>query len=93
MFQTDNEWTLAITGTGNTGIETVLANLLEPRDLILLTVNGMWGTRVESMAIRIGNRSRAVSLKPWFKTLGFLKKQHWFKPVFLVFSSKLEPNT
>ena len=32
VFQTDNEWTFALSGTGTAGMEAALANLVEPGD-------------------------------------------------------------
>ena len=54
FFQTDNELTLPMSGTGSFGMETVLANLIEPGDAVLVGVNGVFGTRMAEVARRCG---------------------------------------
>lgn len=53
-FQTKNNLTLAISGTGHAGMEAALVNLLERGDVILVAVNGIWGERASDMANRQG---------------------------------------
>lgn len=55
VFQTQNPWTLLISGPGHLAMEAVLVNLLETGDTILVGVNGIWGERVSDLAIRLGN--------------------------------------
>lgn len=38
MFQTQNPWTLAISGPGHLGMEAALVNLLEPGETVLIGV-------------------------------------------------------
>ena len=40
VFQTDNELTIPISGTGSAAMEASVANTLEPGDVILIAVNG-----------------------------------------------------
>jgi alanine-glyoxylate transaminase/serine-glyoxylate transaminase/serine-pyruvate transaminase len=54
VFQTKNEMTLPISGTGSAGMEAAVANLLEPGDEILIGVNGYFGERLCDMARRYG---------------------------------------
>ncbi|HEX6271177.1 MAG TPA: aminotransferase class V-fold PLP-dependent enzyme [Anaerolineales bacterium] len=54
VFQTDNEWTFAISGTGTSGMEAALVNLIEPGDEILVAVHGYFGDRLADIAIRVG---------------------------------------
>lgn len=54
VFQTENEMTLPISGTGSAGMEATVANLLEPGDRILICVNGYFGERLCDMASRYG---------------------------------------
>jgi len=49
-FQTRNNWTLPLVGTGSYGLYAVLANLLEPGDTVLVGVNGFWGNRAAEVA-------------------------------------------
>jgi alanine-glyoxylate transaminase/serine-glyoxylate transaminase/serine-pyruvate transaminase len=53
-FQTDNEWTLATSGTGTAAMETAIGNLVEPGDTMLVRTNGYWGDRMAQMARRVG---------------------------------------
>ena len=64
VFQTKNEMTLAISGTGSAGMETVLANLIEPGEKALIGVNGVFGGRMADVAERYG--AQVIQLeKPW----------------------------
>jgi len=54
-FQTQNEWTLPVKGTGVIGMNTVLINLLEPLDAILIGVNDYWGNVASIIATKIGS--------------------------------------
>lgn len=53
-FQTQNQMTLPISGTGSASMESTVANLLEPGDAILIGVNGYFGERLCDMASRYG---------------------------------------
>ncbi|KAH9513511.1 hypothetical protein Btru_033229 [Bulinus truncatus] len=54
VFQTKNEWTFAISGTGHAAMEASVVNLLEPGEVILICQNGIWGQRLADMADRNG---------------------------------------
>lgn len=56
MFQTQNNVTLAVSGTGHTAMECAIFNAVEPGESVLTAVNGIWGERAAEMAERIGNR-------------------------------------
>jgi len=64
VFQTRNELTLTISGTGTAGMEAALANLIEPGDSVLVGVNGYFGGRVADMAVRYGAEVRTLE-RPW----------------------------
>ncbi|MBC7332394.1 MAG: alanine--glyoxylate aminotransferase family protein [Synergistetes bacterium] len=64
VFQTKNELTLAISGTGTAGMETALSNLIEPGDRVVICVNGFFGNRMVEIAQRYGADVRVVSA-PW----------------------------
>jgi alanine-glyoxylate transaminase/serine-glyoxylate transaminase/serine-pyruvate transaminase len=64
VFQTSNEMTLPISGTGSAGMEAAIANLLEPGDGILIGVNGYFGERLCDMAGRYGAEVYRLD-KPW----------------------------
>src|SRR5258708_33232604 len=54
VFQTQNALTLAVSGTGSAGMETVVVNLIEPGDKMLVCVNGVFGARMADVASRAG---------------------------------------
>ena len=54
MLHTDNQLTVPISGTGSAGMETCFVNLIEPRDKVLILINGVFGTRMEDVATRLG---------------------------------------
>ncbi len=52
LFATRNKVTHALPGTGTSGMETCVANLLEPGDRILVCSHGFFGDRIRQMAER-----------------------------------------
>ena len=54
VFQTQNQMTMAISGTGSAGMETCVVNLVEPGDRFLACVNGIFGGRMADVAGRTG---------------------------------------
>uniref|UniRef100_A0A3Q3GYM6 Alanine--glyoxylate and serine--pyruvate aminotransferase a n=1 Tax=Labrus bergylta TaxID=56723 RepID=A0A3Q3GYM6_9LABR len=53
MFQTQNNMTLAVSGTGHTAMECAIFNTVEAGESVLAAVNGIWGERAAEMAERI----------------------------------------
>jgi alanine-glyoxylate transaminase / serine-glyoxylate transaminase / serine-pyruvate transaminase len=64
LFQTNNEVTLAVPGTGTAGMETALCNLIEPGDRVLVAVVGFFGERLFDMASRYGAQVDRLDM-PW----------------------------
>ena len=64
VFNTQNQTTFAVSGTGMAGMETCLANLLEPGDKILVCVKGVFGGRMVDIAQRIGAEVSTIE-RPW----------------------------
>jgi alanine-glyoxylate transaminase / serine-glyoxylate transaminase / serine-pyruvate transaminase len=64
VFQTENELTLAISGTGTAGMEAALCNFIEPGDRVLVAVIGFFGERMAEMAGRYGARVDRLE-QPW----------------------------
>ena len=60
VFQTQNRLTLAVSGTGSAGMETVVVNLIEPGDSMLVCVNGVFGARMVDVAERAGAKVTAI---------------------------------
>lgn len=54
VFQTNNELTLAVSGTGSSGMEACVVNLIEPGDRMLVCINGVFGGRMSDVATRAG---------------------------------------
>jgi len=57
-FHTQNEFTIALSGTGSAGMEAVIANLIEPGDRAIVGVNGVFGSRLATMIERSGGLPR-----------------------------------
>src|SRR5262249_35001130 len=64
VFQTKNEMTFPVSGTGSAGMEFCLANLIERGDEVVIGVNGVFGTRMVDVAERCGARVVKVEA-PW----------------------------
>lgn len=73
-WQTQNPFTLAISGTGSAAMEATLANLIEPGDVVLVGVIGYFGERLVEMASRYGADVRIVQ-KPWGQVLTLAELQ------------------
>ena len=54
VMGTQNELTMPMSGTGSSGMETCLVNLIQPGDKVLVGVNGVFGTRMVDVARRCG---------------------------------------
>src|ERR671921_2513868 len=67
VFRTGNEMTLAVSGTGSAGMETLFANLVEPGDKVLVCVNGVFGGRMADVAERCGASVEQIEA-PWGRT-------------------------
>src|SRR5215475_12911488 len=64
VFQTTNELTIPISGTGSAGMEACLVNLLEPGDTAIVCINGVFGTRMADIVERCGATPVRVEA-PW----------------------------
>lgn len=54
VFQTKNDMTFPVSGTGSAGMEFCCVNLIEPGDELIIGVNGVFGTRMCDVAERCG---------------------------------------
>ncbi len=54
LFQTENRLTYPISGTGSAGMEAGFCNFLEPGDVAVIGVNGLFGERMVDNALRCG---------------------------------------
>jgi alanine-glyoxylate transaminase / serine-glyoxylate transaminase / serine-pyruvate transaminase len=64
VFETKNEYTLAVPGTGSAAIETAILNGIQPGDPVLIGAIGFFGNRMAEMA-RIYGADLTVLQKPW----------------------------
>ena len=64
VFQTKNEFTVPISGTGSAGMETALCNFIEPGDNVLIAILGFFGERLADMAARYQANVDRIE-KPW----------------------------
>ena len=65
-FQTDNELTIPISGTGSAAMEASLANTIETGDVVLVGIIGYFGERIAEMAGRYGADVRLLE-QEWGK--------------------------
>ena len=63
-WQTDNQLTIPVSGTGSAAMEASVANMVEPGDIVLVGVNGYFGERLIDMAGRYGADVRRID-RPW----------------------------
>ncbi len=64
VLQTANEVTLATPGTGTSGMEAAVMNLVEPGDRVVVGICGYFGERIAQMAERAGAAVTRVE-SPW----------------------------
>src|SRR3972149_1198298 len=64
VFQTKNDLTLAVSGTGTAAMEAALSNLIEPDDTMLACIQGYFGDRLAEMGRRYGARVERLEV-PW----------------------------
>ena len=64
VFQTENELTLPISGTGTAGMEAALCNFIETGDDVLVASMGYFGDRMQEMASRYGAKVERLE-RPW----------------------------
>ncbi len=68
VFQTKNEVTFPVSGTGSAGMEFCFVNLIEPGDEVVVGVNGVFGGRMADVAERCGARVTKVEAE-WGKII------------------------
>ena len=64
VFRTDNEATLFLPGTGTSGMEAAIVNLIEPGEVVVAGVAGYFGARLAEVAERQGATVHRVEA-PW----------------------------
>ncbi|GEJ55286.1 pyridoxal-phosphate-dependent aminotransferase family protein [Anaeromyxobacter diazotrophicus] len=64
VFQTENPFTIAISGTGSAGMEAALVNVVEPGDKVIVCVAGVFGARLAEIVGRCGGQLVKLEV-PW----------------------------
>ncbi|MDD2578924.1 MAG: alanine--glyoxylate aminotransferase family protein [Eubacteriales bacterium] len=64
VFATENKLTMPMSGTGSAGMETAFVNVIEPGDVVIVGVKGVFGQRMVDVAQRCGARVVQVEA-PW----------------------------
>lgn len=54
VYGTKNKLTFPVSGTGTSGMEAALANIIEPGDAVIVGINGYFGGRIADIAERCG---------------------------------------
>ena len=75
LFQTDNQFTIAVSGTGSAAMETAIANLIESGDKVIVGINGVFGNRIAQMITRCGGTVIEITA-PWGKSIPFNQIAH-----------------
>ncbi len=68
VFRTSNELTLPLSATGSAGMEASFVNFVEPGDVVVIGVNGVFGERMCDVAARCGAHVVRVEA-PWGRPL------------------------
>ena len=66
LMDTKNEATITLSGTGSSGMEAVMTNLVEEGEPMLVAVNGFFSERMAEVARRLGAQVDVVEF-PWGK--------------------------
>ena len=56
LFQTENPFTIPVSGTGSAGMETCFVNLIEPGDEVVVCINGVFGMRMADIVKRLDGK-------------------------------------
>ncbi|MFA0085010.1 alanine--glyoxylate aminotransferase family protein [Vibrio sp. 10N.261.51.F12] len=59
-FQTENDFTIAVSAPGSAGMETCFVNLIEPGDKVIVCRNGVFGDRMRENVVRCGGQAIVV---------------------------------
>ena len=62
VFQTSNELTITLPGTGMAGMEAAIANLIEPGDEFIVGIHGFFGQRMAEIVERHGGEAIRVEV-------------------------------
>ncbi|MGF1754774.1 alanine--glyoxylate aminotransferase family protein [Vibrio makurazakiensis] len=77
-FQTENEFTIAVSAPGSAGMETCFVNLIEPGEKVLVCRNGVFGERMRENVIRCGGEAIVID-DDWGKPVSVDKVEQALK--------------
>ncbi|RJX70668.1 alanine--glyoxylate aminotransferase family protein [Vibrio sinensis] len=77
-FQTENEFTIAVSAPGSAGMEACFVNLVEPGDKVIVCRNGVFGERMRENVIRAGGVAVLVD-DEWGKPVSTAKVEQAIK--------------
>uniref|UniRef100_A0A674NTK6 Alanine--glyoxylate aminotransferase n=1 Tax=Takifugu rubripes TaxID=31033 RepID=A0A674NTK6_TAKRU len=63
-FQTQNNMTISMSGSGHAAMECAVFNTVEPGESVLVAINGIWGERVAEIAERSGAKVHRLVKAP-----------------------------
>ncbi len=63
LYQTESRMTIPVSGTGSAGMETLVANLVEPGDRVIVVKNGVFGGRIADTVSRFGGEVVPIDLE------------------------------
>jgi alanine-glyoxylate transaminase / serine-glyoxylate transaminase / serine-pyruvate transaminase len=69
-WQTNNKFTIPVSGTGSAAMEACMANMIVAGDKVLIGINGYFGIRLVDMAERYGAEVITIK-KPWGQVFSF----------------------
>jgi alanine-glyoxylate transaminase/serine-glyoxylate transaminase/serine-pyruvate transaminase len=62
LFQTENELTIALPGTGMAAMECAVSNVVEPGDEVIVGIHGFFGQRIAEIVERHGGKAVRVEV-------------------------------
>jgi len=68
VFQTENRMTIPMSGTGSSGMETLVTNLVESQDKVIVVRSGLFGERFADEVSRFGGEVVPIDLE-WGTTV------------------------
>lgn len=69
VMRTASATTFPVSGTGSAGMEATLINAIQPGDVVVVGVNGVFGTRIANLVDRMGGKAVRVPA-PWGRAVG-----------------------
>ncbi len=63
LYQTKNRMSIPVSGTGSAGMETLVANLIEPDDKVIVVRNGVFGARIADEVSLFGGQVVPIDLE------------------------------